>query len=254
MLRFMELFKYMPYRETFFETLLLGFTALSNANDPFEGAIQITSISDCLSKSGAFPEASKSLADKKKVNPHPYLCALSLSKSKHSLLMWAHYAKNHEGIILGLDTSHPFFNQKIKPNTPNEDTSFYGKVLPVTYDRVRPKFKFEIRGSFNFSEAILTKSDEWMYEKEYRMFMRKSDCDEFGKDKDGKILNHVFLFKIPPGSIKRIIIGERLDHKKVISDFKIAKIKSPDLSHVIIEKAELHKDLYHIEHRKLETD
>ena len=248
----MELFKYMPYRETFFETLLLGFTELSNANDPFEGAIQITSIYDGLPNAAEFSKTLSRLKDKNKVNPHPNLCALSLSKSKHSLLMWAHYADNHKGIILGLDTSHRFFNQTIKPraSAPFEDTSFCGKMLPVTYDRVRPKFKFGL----NFSEAILTKSDEWMYEKEYRMFMRKSDCNELAKDKDGNIISHVFLFKIPPDSIKRIIIGERLDHQTVINDFKIAKNKSPELSHVIIEKAEVHMDLYHIEHRKLETN
>lgn len=242
----MELYKYMPYRDGFFEKLLFSFTGLDKFNDPFEGQFQLTTLFDALS--GKYPKAHESLKKKKKVHPHPDLGVLSLSKSKHSLLMWAHYAHNHEGIIVGFDTSHPFFNQKVKPiKSPHEDTSFLGKVFPVTYDRVRPEFKIGL----NYTEALLSKSDEWMYEKEYRMFLRKSDCCEFGKDKDGNTLDYVSLFKIPASAITRVILGERSNKPKIIEGFKKATSSNDELLSIEIEVAELHEDLYHIEHKKL---
>jgi len=242
----MELFKYMPYRDEFFEKLMFSFTGLDKFNDPFEGQFQLTSLSDSLSED--YPKTYESLKNKKRVHPHPDLGILSLSKSKHSLLMWAHYAQSHEGIIVGFDTSHPFFNQEVKPiKTPTEDTSFLGKVLPVTYDRVRPEFK----GGRNFSEALLSKSDEWMYEKEYRMFLRKNDRDDVGRDKNGNILDHVNLFKIPARAIKRVILGERSAKDKIINDLNGAIFLNPELLNIEIQIAELHKDLYHIEHKKI---
>lgn len=35
--------------------------------------------------------------------------ALSLSEKADDLLMWAHYAKHHEGFVIGFDGKHPMF-------------------------------------------------------------------------------------------------------------------------------------------------
>ena len=34
---------------------------------------------------------------------------LSMSSTNSSILMWSHYANNHEGYIIGFDPKHSFF-------------------------------------------------------------------------------------------------------------------------------------------------
>ncbi|MCV2884796.1 DUF2971 domain-containing protein [Aestuariibacter sp. AA17] len=37
---------------------------------------------------------------------------LSLSKTNENLLMWSHYAQNHQGFVIGFNEEHDFFFQK----------------------------------------------------------------------------------------------------------------------------------------------
>jgi hypothetical protein len=228
---------------------------LSEFNDPFEGQVRTSSIIQHArtrlkryngSSWEPVPEgdALKALASKK-ILVEPDIGVLSLSSSKHSLLMWAHYANNHEGIIVGFNSEHPYFNQDIPPKcNPPEDASYLGKVYPVVYDRIRLDIEF----GANSKKALLQKSDEWMYEKEYRMFMRREDCDQIPVDTAGKAMKDVNLFKVPETSITRILIGVRANKEAIILDFIRALRTNPDLSHIKIETAELHGDLYHIDH------
>ena len=186
---------------------------------------------------------------------------LSLSGSKHNLLMWAHYADHHQGIVVGFDANHPFFNQTVhpkkgsikhdllKPFDIELDCALLGKVFPVRYERIRME-----NNSAHIHigiDALLQKSDEWIYEKEYRMFMRISDCDQYGDNKDGTgelesaLVN---LFQIPEAAITRIIIGCYANRDTIVEDFKKALDKNANLSHIKLEYASPHKDLYHLEH------
>jgi hypothetical protein len=258
----MELFKYMPYRPQFFSNRLVRFTPLSEFNDPFEGQVKISSLQQAGSRIKRFngaswepvpegdPGLALQLAAARKIVAHDNIGILSLTRSKHSLLMWAHYAGSHEGIIVGFNSEHPFFNQDIPPiRTPPEDTAYLGKVFPVVYDRVR----LDIEYGTNAIKSLLQKSDEWMYEKEYRMFMRRGDCDELGVDSDGNAMQDVNLFKVPELAITRIIMGERSRKESIKLDFTSALKGNPNLSHIRIEAAELHRDLYHIEHIPVEV-
>jgi hypothetical protein len=47
---------------------------------------------------------------------HSIIGVLSLSEKRDNLLMWAHYAQNHEGFVIEFDESHDFFHQKPDPN------------------------------------------------------------------------------------------------------------------------------------------
>lgn len=250
----MELFKYMPYRPEFFTTLLLRFTPASEFNDPFEGQPKMSSlekaahIAKILINGNWEPVPNdlymQNIAEQREIQTDAGLGILSLTRSKHSLLMWAHYANKHEGIIIGFDTEDPFFNQNISPKrNPPEDTSYLGKVFPVFYDRIKLDFEFG-----PIEKSLLHKSDEWIYEKEYRMFMRREDCNEFGTDADGNKMENVNLFKVPACAITRIIMGKRANKEAIKLDFKNASKDNPRLSHIKIETAELHGELYHIEH------
>ncbi|MCJ7771719.1 MAG: DUF2971 domain-containing protein [Desulfobacterales bacterium] len=258
----MELFKYMPYRPGFFTNLLVRFTPLSEFSDPFEGQVKISSLQQEGLRANRYngtcwvplPEDDANLALQlsvtRKIVAANNLGIFSLTRSKHSLLMWAHYANHHKGIIVGFNCKHPFFNQDIPATQdPPENTSYLGKVFPVVYDRVRLDIEF----SSDVTKSLLQKSDEWIYEKEYRMFMRRRDCDELGSDSDGNVLKNVNLFKVPELAITRIIFGERANKEAIILDFISALKGNPNLSHIKFEAAELHRELYHIEHIPVEV-
>ena len=57
---------------------------------------------------------------------------LSLTENYNNLLMWAHYAQNHEGFIIEFDTQNEFFEQKSSYPDP---FNFFGKVQ---YSKQRP--------------------------------------------------------------------------------------------------------------------
>ncbi len=77
-----------------------------------------------------------------------------LSAVNADILMWSHYAQNHHGICLGFDIgSNPFFEKTTRVRYAN-------KYPRVDYYRVSDQKYYEY--------SLLTKSDRWKYEKEWR--------------------------------------------------------------------------------------
>src|ERR1051325_6261715 len=89
---------------------------------------------------------------------------LSLTKKRNNLLMWSHYAGAHRGFVIGFDSNSPFFNQE-KPRrmTPLFEVRYSNKRL------VLPRFEECMTGDVH-EQILLTKSDHWSYEEEFRMF------------------------------------------------------------------------------------
>ena len=79
----------------------------------------------------------------------------SFSKVNNEILMWSHYADSHEGICL------EFLD--------DPDDQFFGLAFPVVYSHDYPVINL-LRDSETqrFEKALLTKSDRWSYEREYR--------------------------------------------------------------------------------------
>uniref|UniRef100_UPI0015E81150 DUF2971 domain-containing protein n=1 Tax=Aeromonas sp. HMWF016 TaxID=2056852 RepID=UPI0015E81150 len=107
----------------------------------------------------------------------------SLSESNRSLLMWAHYADQHKGMVLGLDDD--FLDVEVNKMMPPK-LIYNPKPVKVNYDTVR----FDV-SEFNSGESYLnkvskslalkmltTKSDDWLYEKEYRSILPIAMADE----------------------------------------------------------------------------
>lgn len=100
---------------------------------------------------------------------------VSLSETQRNSLMWAHYGDHHKGMCIGYNPD--FMNNKIKKVTPDEEDFHHYcisalKPLKVNYDN----YRFDINRGLNnknilkdaFLRHFLTKSDEWIYEKEHR--------------------------------------------------------------------------------------
>jgi len=121
---------------------------------------------------------------------------LCLSELADSILMWGHYTSDHRGFVIGFDSDHEFFSKRRS----NQDE--FGFLRPVNYQGERPRVVLSDTSS---AVWFSTKSDQWAYEREWRMLrvLSESDCR---KD------NSPFpacLFRFPEDAVSKIIVGLR---------------------------------------------
>lgn len=113
---------------------------------------------------------------------------VSLSETWRSPLMWAHYAKNHTGVCLGIDVSP-------------------GRALQVNYEPERLRLVFDATQLETAQDAqlintlVATKFKAWEYEREWRVLERLKNPDE----KTG--LHYLSLS--PDFELREIILGVR---------------------------------------------
>lgn len=98
----------------------------------------------------------------------------------NNVLMWSHYANKHTGICVEYDFDMPF------------ETASYSLLLPVEYTKMRPLLPIEKLGTIQdgdfkinntnidmafteFLKALITKSDVWEYEQEWRHIVFVND-------------------------------------------------------------------------------
>lgn len=131
---------------------------------------------------------------------------VSLSETPRNLLMWAHYADEHQGVCIGYK-KNLFSELNDKKATDLE----IEKYLPVkvNYDNRRPQ---KLRGSASRNDILkkqilsqlLTKSDDWIYEKEHRCIIPMlwadevkllKSIDEILKDSRQKAISNLKLHK-----------------------------------------------------------
>ena len=95
-----------------------------------------------------------------------------LSPHPENILMWSHYADNHRGICLAFDT----------------DIQLFGSALEVQYVQDCPCVNPNMLTPDAVIAAILTKSDVWRYENEFRI-LGIPDADGHPIQLDGNYLN-----------------------------------------------------------------
>jgi len=166
-----------------------------------------------------------------------HLCVLSLSRTNSNILMWSHYASNHEGYIIGFNDSHAFLNRK---NPRNEIV----KPKPVIYSTKRP-----IRNeneSMCLDQLFCKKSIEWAYEEEERIFLNHIDnLRSSGKDKYGMDIE---LTDIPIEAISSIYLGcnsTKDTEKRILNALKNYNVSIP------VFKGSISKSEYRIEFKRL---
>ena len=121
---------------------------------------------------------------------------LCLTEAPDDILMWAHYACSHEGFVVEFDPEASFFHQQ------RSEKDEFRHLRPVHYSNIRPLLTFD-NADFR---AMLTKSEHWSYEREWRMMVDVSDASTV-LTVGGK---NFHLFAFPPSSIKSVILGSRM--------------------------------------------
>jgi len=128
---------------------------------------------------------------------------LCLSEVRDSLLMWSHYAEQHTGAVLKLDTR-------------SDTAGYFATARPVIYEKELPTFEqprslvrrylgLPVDTDRGMSRQFFTKSVEWAYEKEWRV-MATAEMREQGE-----------FVPFQQGCLAAIYLGCRVTTSKVRS-------------------------------------
>jgi hypothetical protein len=156
---------------------------------------------------------------------------LSLTERPDNLLMWAHYAQQHEGMVIEFDASHSWFKQR-------DDDSGLGRLYKLTYSDVRPLRESMV--DLTIQELFLTKSKAWEYEQEWRMLRILEESDRKLQETWGA----VHLFSLTPACISGLILGCRMSTPS--RDFVSALLTDERYRHVRLYQAEVDPERYRL--------
>jgi hypothetical protein len=147
---------------------------------------------------------------------------LCLTSNPGSVVMWAHYADNHRGIVVEFDRSWPLFSE--------------AKGLRyVSYVTQRPRWDEAVaEGSAEekaqYDAVIFHKNQEWSYESELRQLFL---LDGLSRRRDNERVE--YFVPIPPQIIVSVRLGMRCNSKTVVEITEA--LKAPTLAHVVLKKS-----------------
>jgi len=137
------------------------------------------------------------------------------------ILMWSHYSEKHSGFRFHFDSD--LLVEKGE------------RLLPVKYSKERAGFKLSLSLNHNlFSkqvhDVLITKSESWSYESEYRLFVFPQNC--ISKFKDGQT---IYFKKFSPASLIRIDLGLFCDDNTM--EMTLDELKKDELKHIHLYKS-----------------
>lgn len=195
-----QLFKYLGEPRDIFSKGFIRLSQPSVLNDPFEASfcsVSLDALASHFDYSTEFdPDLGELTFSGYIENRMHHIGVISFSENKENLLMWAHYANEHRGLIAGIiDIPHigSIFDNLLQTNSlisssfSEEWSPFDGKPNPVNYRKGlryrNDKFDYDYS---NISaegadrilyEVFMQKSDEWIYEQEHRVVLRLEQAD-----------------------------------------------------------------------------
>ena len=183
------------------------------------------------------PEYNHSMAARIEEMMNKGVGVLSLCEHADIGLMWSHYGESHSGFVVEFDARSPFFHQVTPPehvNASSEDAAAFaeefGYLRPINYQEQRPSV---VVTEMPF-DTIMTKGKAWEYECEWRLLMPPDYADVTKQDIKGFPL---CLFKVPPNSIKAILLGCNADDDLLKKTLTLRE--RPESKHIRIEKARI---------------
>lgn len=229
------LYKYMGANDYVFENLekdLLVVRKPYEYNDPFEAVHYIenqynffnnSEIKIMNSKGYEYTEREKKIIldemckivrEKQESSGAKYLNnVLCLSSIEKSILMWSHYSESHKGICVQYEFEDIFMN-----NVEDEENGI-NIILPMQYSDKVPIIKEY--GKEAIKPIYFTKSEEWSYEKEWRVLINNKEII------DNKGLSFI---KMPKP--RSIILGCKASEDTINKAKEICKKRSIELYHM----------------------
>ncbi len=119
---------------------------------------------------------------------------MSMSEVPDDLTMWVAYAESHRGVVICFNEAHPFFHQG-RPSKP------FLQVTKVEYRAKGTPYPSLI--DMTATEIFFTKTDDWSYEKEWRMAAPLNIADAVVTG----LHEPIYLFKFPNDCVEGVIVG-----------------------------------------------
>ncbi|MBN3469693.1 DUF2971 domain-containing protein [Pseudomonas savastanoi pv. phaseolicola] len=185
------LYKYMPFRLSFFDDPLLRLTSPSDLNDPFDSKPTQAGIDKKIKfffdeqgggETGAVDsENIRSTYERGLRDGLDKFGIISLTEDPYNLLMWSHYAAEHRGLVVSIACDSSTFEYHDKFT----EKCGVSKLKParVRYSNMRPGFQMPDNAIYEYFENnfythfAMTKGNDWIYEKEYRYLLRLAEGD-----------------------------------------------------------------------------
>jgi tetratricopeptide (TPR) repeat protein len=223
----MILYKYFPpQRIDVLRDGFIRFTQLGALNDPFDCRPRLLTPDEITVKPAGENCCLKVYLAAIQMNwistDRATMGIMCLSEKPDDLLMWAHYAQDHKGFVVGFDTKNAFFNKspdgtglwkvKYSEARPNWPSSLLDKEIAS-----QPKFTptvtaFEVKRHECFNpdtesqDYRFIKSPAWEYEQEWRLIRTiKPPYYVAGIDE----LFPIYLFPFPRSIVHSVFIGCR---------------------------------------------
>ncbi|RDE18963.1 DUF2971 domain-containing protein [Motiliproteus coralliicola] len=235
------IYKYMPLREEFFDNRLLRFTPRLLLNDPFEVRPSFSQHAEFVHRVNNYGESVASVIEEMEKNQWLVLRGiavqhfdifgiLSLTERVDNLLMWAHYANHHTGIVVGFDPNHEFFDATKSTNEwiRNAANDYIGVLKKVRYSDKR-----KIKGE-SLDECFFLKSNDWWTEREWRYVLPIAEADEIWNVNDNE-KQTMALYRVPPDAIVSVTFGVK------VPDDTIEELRSNIIDNEIYKHVKLYQ-------------
>ncbi|WP_178088177.1 DUF2971 domain-containing protein [Plesiomonas shigelloides] len=187
-----SLYKFITYRKGFFLSPQLRISQRSALNDPFECLPAAENIADIYDRIfNKFKESGSNIPNPNCIGDlvrksencmiHysdllDYYGVVSLTQSHDNILMWSHYSNQHTGIVIELDTQMIGLDNEITHSGVLSDNNKF--PMSVLYSNTR---YVNDDGGYTFGplfDTYFVKSDDWSYEKEYRIVTKTTNASE----------------------------------------------------------------------------
>lgn len=260
-----DFYKYLPAKRAvdFFNDCSLRFTPNGSLNDPFEYAQvdrdylsnlsedeKLALFANCSNDFRHSPSLvagvlSNKVERLKKTSNSTLIASpkkgggvLCFSETPSNLLMWSHYASEHQGMVIEINSSY-FFDKNLYENL--------GKFI-IHRTRYRDsRIEDQQEGLYELLfrtpiETSATKSSHWSYEQEWRIEATFNSeefrlaTDSAGKHKYDHCGEPIFLHNIPKKYITKVIFGANCCIKNIVA-IKNKLASDPSLSHITMKLA-----------------
>ena len=143
-----------------------------------------------------------------------------VTEDRDNLLMWAHYAKDHTGVVFQIAT----LAELDTPLSVAKKVKY--KIEPIQYHTLTELVLWTLFGlepdfsTIEFSSHAYRKSEIWSYENEWRVL----DMCNYSNKQD-EFVDHKFISK----QLQKVILGCKFDDKNLNEVIGLAKKINPDV-------------------------
>jgi DUF2971 family protein len=148
--------------------------------------------------------------------------------------MWAHYAKNHSGLMVYFDRCHKFFRSELRSVQYTDrkiSVSMNEGIIRLGGNQLRVEDILNENIGLVPVDLFYQKQLDWAHEHEIRMIDQLSNANKFLEESPPGY--PIYLFEVPHDAVLAIEFGYKASGKSI--DSAVSKIKSSHLwRHVVV--------------------